>query len=122
MFSPDRYHESVLSSKKILSFDKEKPFAEQQKAIKEKLREVLGDTPEMVPLNPRVEETIEHETYVERRIVFDVEKDVEAVCTFCIPKNVKGKIPLFEVNTGAIARGYRKTPYPSEFLIKELPS
>ncbi len=31
-----------------------------------------------------------------------------------------GKIPFFEVNTGAIARGYRKTPYPSEFLIKEL--
>lgn len=31
-----------------------------------------------------------------------------------------GKIPFFEVNTGAIARGYRKTPYPSLFLLKEL--
>ncbi len=31
-----------------------------------------------------------------------------------------GKIPFFEVNTGAIARGYRKTPYPSMLLIKEL--
>ena len=31
-----------------------------------------------------------------------------------------GKISLFEVNTGAIARGYRTTPYPSMFLIKEL--
>ncbi len=31
-----------------------------------------------------------------------------------------GKIPFFEVNTGAIARGYRKTPYPSEFLLREL--
>lgn len=31
-----------------------------------------------------------------------------------------GKIPFFEVNTGAIARGYRKTPYPSITLIKEL--
>ncbi len=30
---------------------------------------------------------------------------------------LKGKIPLFEVNTGAISRGYRKTPYPQlEFL------
>ena len=37
MFSPDKYHESVLSSKKILSFDKNKPFEEQKKAIKEKL-------------------------------------------------------------------------------------
>lgn len=33
---------------------------------------------------------------------------------------LKGKIPYFEVNTGAIARGYRKSPYPAEFLIKEM--
>ena len=32
---------------------------------------------------------------------------------------LKGKIPLFEVNTGAIARGYRTAPYPSIPLIKE---
>ena len=31
-----------------------------------------------------------------------------------------GKIPLFEVNTGAIARGYRTTPYPSLALIREM--
>lgn len=31
-----------------------------------------------------------------------------------------GKIPYFEVNTGAIARGYRTVPYPDMFLIKEL--
>lgn len=28
------------------------------------------------------------------------------------------KIPFFEVNTGAIARGYRKTPYPSISILK----
>jgi len=33
---------------------------------------------------------------------------------------LSGKIPFFEVNTGAIARGYRKNPYPSMFLLKEL--
>ncbi len=31
-----------------------------------------------------------------------------------------GKIPYFEVNTGAVARGYRTTPYPDPFLIKEM--
>lgn len=31
-----------------------------------------------------------------------------------------GKIKLFEVNTGAIARGYRSIPYPAPFLLKEL--
>ncbi len=30
------------------------------------------------------------------------------------------KVPLFEVNTGAISRGYRKTPYPSLEILKEL--
>lgn len=30
----------------------------------------------------------------------------------------KGRRPLFEVNTGAMARGYRTTPYPSEETVK----
>lgn len=32
---------------------------------------------------------------------------------------LKGKIPLFEVNTGAIARGYRTAPYPQMEFLKE---
>lgn len=32
---------------------------------------------------------------------------------------LKGKIPFFEVNTGAIARGYRTTPYPQTEFLKE---
>ena len=30
------------------------------------------------------------------------------------------KVKIFEVNTGAMARGYRNTPYPMPFLLKEL--
>lgn len=30
------------------------------------------------------------------------------------------KFHLFEINTGAIARGYRTTPYPSPYILKEL--
>lgn len=30
-----------------------------------------------------------------------------------------GKIPFFEVNTGAISRGYRTTPYPAPAFLKE---
>ena len=32
---------------------------------------------------------------------------------------LKGKIPLFEVNTGAISRGYRTSPYPQMDFLKE---
>ena len=35
---------------------------------------------------------------------------------------LKGKIPLFEVNTGAIARGYRTSPYPQMEFLKEFRS
>lgn len=31
-----------------------------------------------------------------------------------------GKIPFFEVNTGGMARGYKTTPYPDLFIIKEM--
>lgn len=33
---------------------------------------------------------------------------------------LQGKIPYFEVNTGAMARGYRTAPYPTEQLLREL--
>ena len=33
--------------------------------------------------------------------------------------DLKGKIPLFEINSGAIARGYKTTPYPQMEFIKE---
>lgn len=31
-----------------------------------------------------------------------------------------GKKPVFEINTGAMARGYRRAPYPNRFILKEL--
>ena len=33
--------------------------------------------------------------------------------------SLQGKIDIFEVNTGAISRGYRTSPYPSKELLKE---
>ena len=31
-----------------------------------------------------------------------------------------GKRPVFEINTGAMARGYRSAPYPSEWILREI--
>lgn len=33
---------------------------------------------------------------------------------------LRGKIPFFEVNSGAIGRGYRKEPYPDRYILKKL--
>ncbi len=51
---------------------------------------------------------------------FDVEGKEYLSLAFEAAKSLKGKIPFFEVNTGAIARGYRTSPYPTLTLLKEL--
>ena len=94
MYSPDGTHKRLLAQKLPLSFDGTQDFAAYQKSIKEKLTELLGDTPERVPLDPTVEETVEHETFTERRISFAVEPDVRAVSILSIPKLGKKKYPL----------------------------
>ena len=94
MFSPDGGHDAILSQKPILAFDENGDFLEQQRKIKEKLKELLGIMPERVDLNPVIEYQKEEETYTEYRIRFDVEKQVQAVCLLCIPKLGKEKYPL----------------------------
>ena len=94
MYSPDGAHQRLLAQKLPLSFDGTQEFAAHQAKIKETLIELLGTQPERVPLDPIVEETVEHEEYTERRISFAVEQDVRAVCLFCIPKLGKKKYPL----------------------------
>ena len=100
MYSPDGTHLALLRQKPQLAFDETKDFATQQTAIREKLIELLGYRPQPVPLDPVVEAVTEHDTYTERRIVFNVEKDVQAVCMLCIPKLNKEKYPLVVVVQG----------------------
>ncbi len=35
-------------------------------------------------------------------------------------EELAGKVPFFEINTGAISRGYRSTPYPDPYIIKQM--
>ena len=94
MYSPDGAHQRLLAQRLPLSFDGSQDFASYQAQIREKLTELLGDRPARVPLDPIVEEIVEHDEYTERRISFAVEEDVRAVCLFCIPKMGRKKYPL----------------------------
>jgi len=99
MYSPDGYHDYLLKQKHPMEFDASKPFESQSKAIREKVLECLGTMPDkIVPANPVIEETTEHETYMEYRIRFDVEEYVQAICILCIPRkaldNPGVKVPL----------------------------
>lgn len=57
--------------------------------------------------------------HMEKECLFDESSEQYKEYAFNAIAKLKGKIPFFEVNTGAIARGYRTTAYPSADLIKE---
>ncbi len=51
---------------------------------------------------------------------FDVESPEYLKYAYEAIDALKGKIPFFEINTGAISRGYRTAPYPTVTLLKRL--
>lgn len=53
----------------------------------------------------------------ERADFFDVNDPRYIAAGIAAIDAMTGKIPLFEVNTGAISRGYRKTPYPAPVFL-----
>ncbi len=58
--------------------------------------------------------------HCERRNFFDIESKEYFNAAIEAAEALKGKIPFFEVNTGAMARGQKSIPYPSVAIIKEL--
>lgn len=58
--------------------------------------------------------------FSEKKPLFDTEAKEYKMSAYEAAAALKGKIPFFEVNTGAIARGWRSRPYPDSFILKEL--
>ncbi len=56
----------------------------------------------------------------DNRTFFDTTSEEYINAAFEAIEALAGKIPFFELNYGAVARGYRLYPYPSVALIKEL--
>jgi len=94
MYNPDLCHNDILQQKPLMAFDAVKDYQTQAKAIKEKIMECLGDVPQKVALEPVVEATEEHETYMEYRVRFNTEKDNQAISILCIPKKASKEHPV----------------------------
>lgn len=60
------------------------------------------------------------EKHSEKANLFDVNSKEYRNYQLSALETVVKKIPVFEINTGAISRGYRTSPYPSLFILKEL--
>lgn len=56
----------------------------------------------------------------EKVFLFDENSKVYLNAAFEAIDAFKGKVPLFEVNTGSIGRGYKTMPYPSVPILKRL--
>lgn len=57
---------------------------------------------------------------VEKVKFFDTESDAYLKYAFEALDAMRNKIPFFEVNTGAISRGYRTSPYPMKNIVKKM--
>ena len=58
--------------------------------------------------------------YCEQVHLFDYQAKEYQWAAIEAAEQLAGKIPYFEVNPGAMSRGYRTSPYPDVFLLKEL--
>ena len=52
--------------------------------------------------------------------LFDTTCEAYRAAATAAAESLVGKVKFFEVNTGAIGRGYRTTPYPDPYIIKEM--
>lgn len=52
--------------------------------------------------------------------LFDTQSPEYRAAATAAAEALVGKVKFFEVNTGAIGRGYRTTPYPDPYIIKEM--
>lgn len=58
--------------------------------------------------------------YCEQEILFDEDSPVYRGAALEALWAVRERCEIFEVNTGAIGRGYRTTPYPAPFILDEM--
>lgn len=57
---------------------------------------------------------------IEKIKFFDPESEEYLSYAFEALDAMRGKIPFFEVNTGAISRGYRTSPYPMKSILNQM--
>ncbi len=90
----DICHEKILEEMDFkLAFSPEKDFEKWREEVREKLTELLGNMPEKTDLNIRVEWEKEHDTFLEKRIIFTSEKHIDVPCHLWIPKEAEKPCP-----------------------------
>lgn len=94
-FSPDNCHIHALETRKpLLSYRDDADYGAWKAEVIKTFHELIGDRPEPVDLNIRVEWEEDRETYTERRFIFDAEYETSVPCHLLLPKEGKAPYPL----------------------------
>lgn len=94
-YGVDICHEKLLERiNPSLSFDENADYEAWRSQVGEKLTELLGDMPQKVEPNIRIEWEKEHTDFIEKRIIFTAEEYVDVPCHLWIPKEAKTPCPV----------------------------
>lgn len=88
------YKKLIEKIKPSLAFDESRDYGSWKEEVKNKLTELLGDMPEKVEPNLRVEWEKEFDTFTEKRMVFSAEEYIDVPCHLWIPKAAKKPCPV----------------------------
>lgn len=93
-FQLDKCHTELLKTiRPSLAFREDCDYDAWRAEVKAKLTELLGDMPEKTDLNVRVEWEKDHGDFIERRILFTAEENVDVPCHLWLPKGVRAPMP-----------------------------
>ena len=94
-FSPDNCHERLFRERTpLLRYSEDRDFDKWRAEVREKLVELMGDMPERVPINVRVEWTNETEDFKEYRFVYDSEAETSVPAHLLVPHKAKKPCPV----------------------------
>ena len=92
--SPDACHERLFRERTpLLRYNEGRDLAAWREEVRAKLSELIGDMPEHVPLNLRIEWEDDTADYHEYRMLFDVECDTSVPAHLLVPKRAKKPCP-----------------------------
>jgi dienelactone hydrolase len=61
--------------------------------VKDKIKNSFGPMPERTPLNARTVDTIEYETHIIEKVIYESRPDFPVSALLYLPRDIKGKIP-----------------------------
>ena len=94
-FSVDAHHEHLLRTRRpLLAFDPHADYGSWKLNVRDKLHELMGDLPEKVEPQARVEWEADRGSYIERRIVFASEPMTQVPCHLLVPRQVSTPVPV----------------------------